>query len=188
MNTRGVPDVSLLATISLTMRLYMRMLQSLDGVSLRFHVMSDFHLEVGDQYQNYQIPVRAPYLILAGDIGRLQDYEKYLSFIARQCANFEMVCLVLGNHEFYGLSRSDGLTQAHMLQGEKRTLGNLKVVDRRGARVGPSLYILGRTLQSHIGPQSQADVEGRVEDFQRISVGLSNNIRRTRERRRVAAV
>ncbi|EPE24449.1 hypothetical protein GLAREA_08301 [Glarea lozoyensis ATCC 20868] len=41
-----------------------------------FQILSDLHLEVGQQYSTFKIPVAAPYLILAGDIGRLIDYEQ----------------------------------------------------------------------------------------------------------------
>ncbi len=109
---------------------YKRRLRCLGGSSSKFQVLSDLHLEVGDQYQSFQIPVQAPFLILAGDIGRLQDYDKYLSFITTQCARFRAVYLVLGNHEFYGISRSDGLARAHRLENDEKTLGRLKVFNR----------------------------------------------------------
>jgi predicted phosphodiesterase len=140
----------------------------LDRSLSKFQVLSDLHLEVGDQYQSFQIPVRAPFLILAGDIGRLQEYDKYLSFIATQCARFDAVYLVLGNHEFYGISRSDGLARAHKLENDESTLGKLKVLNRRRLDLHPSLCILGCTLQSHIRPENRTMVEQRVKDFQRI--------------------
>ena len=138
------------------------------GSLVRLQVMSDLHLEVGNQYQSFQVPVQAPFLLLAGDIGRLQDYENYLSFIATQCDNFDMVCLVLGNHEFYGMSRCDGLALAHKLENEDRTRGRLKVLHRRRLEIGSSLCILGCTLQSHIRPSTRIEVERRVKDFKRI--------------------
>jgi predicted phosphodiesterase len=164
----AVTAASLSTTAYSEMLGYKLRLRCLERSSLHFQIMSDLHLEAGDQYESFQIPVRAPYLILAGDIGRLQDYEKYLSFIATQCAKFEMVCLVLGNHEFYGISRSEGLNRAQKLEKEEGTLGRLKVLNRTRLNVGSSLCILGCTLQSNIGPQSRVAVEGRVKDFQRI--------------------
>ncbi|KAI9754208.1 MAG: hypothetical protein M4579_004805 [Chaenotheca gracillima] len=74
--------------------------------------MSDLHLEVGLQYGSFHIPYKAPYLVLAGDIGRLVDYEAYLGFLRRQCGQFVRVFLVLGNHEFFGMSRAEGLQKA----------------------------------------------------------------------------
>ena len=42
--------------------------------------MSDPHLEVGQQSSNFEIVPRATNLILAGDIGRLADYEPFRGF------------------------------------------------------------------------------------------------------------
>lgn len=69
-----------------------------------FQILSDLHLEAGQQYSSFKIPPSAPFLILAGDIGRLIDYDAYAAFLAKQTAQFERVFWVLGNHEFYGLS------------------------------------------------------------------------------------
>lgn len=130
--------------------------------------MSDLHLEVGDQYDSFHIPVEALSLILAGDIGRLQDYEKYLSFISTQCKNFDMVYLVLGNHEFYGLSRDEGLTLANNLEKDVKIQGRLRVLNRRRVDIEPSISILGCTLHSHIRPENRAETERRLKDFRRI--------------------
>ncbi|KAH9238852.1 hypothetical protein K456DRAFT_1769756 [Colletotrichum gloeosporioides 23] len=62
--------------------------------------MSDLHLEVGNQYSTFDFPAISPYLLIAGDVGSLADYEEYLAFIRRQTNRFEGVVLVLGNHEF----------------------------------------------------------------------------------------
>ncbi|KIW63867.1 hypothetical protein PV04_08839 [Phialophora macrospora] len=147
---------------------YKAVLKTLNGGFLRFQIMSDLHLEVGNQYKSFQVPVEAPFLILGGDIGRLRDYENYLSFLATQCAQFDTVCLVLGNHEFYGISRSEGLALAYRLEKEERTLGKLKLLHRRRVDVSPSVCILGCTLQSHIRPQNQDEIERRVNDFRQI--------------------
>ncbi|KAK2746022.1 hypothetical protein FQN55_005844 [Onygenales sp. PD_40] len=80
--------------------------------------MSDLHLEVGQQYANFHITPRATRLILAGDIGRLADYEAFRDFLQLQCEKFALVYLVLGNHEFFGVSRQGGLRLAAMLQQE----------------------------------------------------------------------
>ncbi|KAI3391898.1 hypothetical protein diail_6638 [Diaporthe ilicicola] len=64
--------------------------------------MSDLHLEVGQQYLTFNFDVTAPNLVLAGDIGRLVDYDGYVSFWQKQTARYNRMFLVLGNHEFYG--------------------------------------------------------------------------------------
>lgn len=61
-------------------------------------MMSDLHLEVAQQYDTFRVIPRASYLILAGDIGRLADYEAFRDFLCFQCEQFAQVYLVLGNH------------------------------------------------------------------------------------------
>lgn len=75
------------------------------------------HLEGGtaesaNSYEQFKIPPKAPYLILAGDIGYFKHKDRYLAFLRRQCECFVRVFLIPGNHEFYGMSRVDGLKVA----------------------------------------------------------------------------
>ncbi|KIW85312.1 hypothetical protein Z517_00702 [Fonsecaea pedrosoi CBS 271.37] len=150
------------------MSTFKRLLGCSNPRRLRFQILSDLHLETGNQYKSFQVPVQAPILILAGDIGRLHDYENYLFFISTQCAKFGQVCLVLGNHEFYGVSRAEGLELAYRLQREPSTLGKLSVLNRTRLDVDPSICVLGCTLQSHIRPENRAEVQSRIKDFRRI--------------------
>jgi len=132
--------------------------------------MSDLHLEVGKQYRSFEFPVTAPRLILAGDIGCLADYELYLEFLGVQCKRFDRVFLVLGNHEFYGLSRDEGLRRANALEKEPVLEGRLVLLNRRRVDLGryPDVAIIGCTLQSRITPESRSMVEMKVQDFKRI--------------------
>ena len=134
-----------------------------------FQVMSDLHLEVSNEYSTFSIPKAAPFLILAGDIGRLADYESFLVFIRAQCRQFSRVFLVLGNHEFYGLSRDEGLRRAACLEQEPDLVGKLTVLNRtRVTLENYGVTILGCTLNSLIPPAAEDSVRGRVKDFQRI--------------------
>ncbi|EFR04171.1 Ser/Thr protein phosphatase superfamily protein [Nannizzia gypsea CBS 118893] len=139
-------------------------------MSPRIQVLSDLHLEVNNEYRTFSIPVAAPFLVLAGDIGQLIDYEDYLHFLSVQCTQFQHVYLVLGNHEFYGLSRQDGLKLAARLEQEAQLHGKLSILNRTRAELpgSPNIILLGCTLQSRIPPESVDAVSGRVRDFQRI--------------------
>ena len=132
--------------------------------------MSDLHLEVGQQYADFDIPVKAPYLVLAGDIGRLKDYEPYLGFLRRQCKQFTLVFLILGNHEFFGSSRPGGLELARRLEKEYGCKGKLHVMnrDRIDLDVCPDITILGCTLHSNITVEARSIVEMKVNDFKKI--------------------
>lgn len=90
----------------------------LNRASVSFQVLSDLHLEINRQYLSYEIPVCAEHLILAGDIGRLTDYEDYRNFLQKQTARFKLVFLIPGNHEFYNGTFAAGLEKARQLERE----------------------------------------------------------------------
>ncbi|TVY34001.1 Uncharacterized protein LSUB1_G007902 [Lachnellula subtilissima] len=135
-----------------------------------FQFLSDLHLEVGQQYSAFEIPPSAPYLVLAGDIGRLIDYDSYLAFLARQTQGFEKVFLVLGNHEFYGLSFTAGLEQARKLESEPILNKRMVLLHQKRFDVpNSSVSILGCTLWSKIPDNARRVVEVRVKDFEKIT-------------------
>ena len=141
--------------------------------SIPLQILSDLHLEVGQQYSLFDFPRAAPYLILAGDIGRLSsDYSAYLSFLStRCCSRFDYVFLVLGNHEFYGSSHDEVLDIAlSKLEREPILRGRLMVLHRRRVDIpGIDVTILGCTLHSRISPGAAREaVQSKVKDFQRI--------------------
>lgn len=115
--------------------------------------MSDLHLEVGKAYGMFDIPVNAPYLLLAGDIGRLQDYDEYCSFLQQCCSKYEKVFLVLGNHEFYGVSREEGQGLLKQLSSEPVLKQKLVILDRNRYDINDRITILGCTLQPSL-PQT----------------------------------
>lgn len=133
----------------------------------RFQVMSDLHLEIGQYYSSFEIPVSAPQLILAGDIGRLHDHDNFCRFLTIQCSNFEHVYLVLGNHEFYSSSRPEALSFLKELQ-TRTELQNLSVLDRLRVDVSDNVTLLGCSLWSHIPADSESEVNARVSDFKQI--------------------
>ncbi|EGE83579.1 Ser/Thr protein phosphatase [Blastomyces gilchristii SLH14081] len=134
---------------------------------LRVQIMSDLHLEVCQQYANFHITPRADRLILAGDIGRLADYEAFRDFLHLQCEQFLEVYLVLGNHEFFGVSREQGLRLAYMLQQEPGLKDKLTVMNQKRVDL-QDITLLGCTLHSHIPPEDEESVRSTVNDFRHI--------------------
>lgn len=123
--------------------------------------MSDIHLE-RYQYQPFEVLKQAPHLILAGDIGRFKDGDSLLAFLRLQCAAFQRVIFVPGNHEFYGLSREEGLRVAGDFEnrlGENFILMNRRRLDLEGGK----LIVLGCTLHSYIPPDTPL-----TNDFEQI--------------------
>ncbi|KAK3191200.1 hypothetical protein K4F52_002788 [Lecanicillium sp. MT-2017a] len=130
-------------------------------------ILSDLHLELNQQYKTYTFPVTAPILLLAGDTGRLVDYDAYLHFIAAQTARYEKVLLVLGNHEFFGATYEEGLNAAVKLEAEPALQGRLVLLHRRRWEC-PGLAVLGCTLWSHVPDDRKDAVVAKVGDYKRI--------------------
>jgi predicted phosphodiesterase len=150
------------------------MLQSLRHVfrkpSVSLQVLSDLHLEVNQQYSSFEIPASSKYLVLAGDVGCLQDYEGYLAFLKKQTDIFEIVLLVLGNHEFYNDTFQSGLEQARKLEHEPMLKGRLVLLHQRRYDIpGSHVTVLGCTLWSRIPEESEGLVVAKVQDFKTIT-------------------
>ncbi|KAG6011314.1 hypothetical protein E4U43_008401 [Claviceps pusilla] len=132
-------------------------------------LLSDLHLEIGQQYSSYTFPVSAPFLLLAGDIGRLIDYDGYRQFLEAQVCRYKKVFLVLGNHEFYGLDYSAGIDEACRLAKEPSLAEGLILLHKtRWDDADSALTILGCTLWSAIPDQSSRLIESAVNDFKHI--------------------
>lgn len=137
--------------------------------SRHVQILSDLHLEVGQQYSSYDFPACAPLLLLAGDIGRLIDYDAYLGFLESQASRFSRVFLVLGNHEFYGLDYHSGLSEARRLTREKRLNDRVTLLHRsRWDDPHSQLTILGCTLWSAIPEEAYAIVTSKIGDYRNI--------------------
>ncbi|KAI8710431.1 Metallophos domain-containing protein [Fusarium sp. LHS14.1] len=136
----------------------------------KVQVLSDLHLEVGQQYLSYTFPATAPLLLLGGDIGRLADYDGYLKFLETQVCRYKKVFLVLGNHEFYGLDYEAGLKTARRLEAEPTLADKLLLLHRaRWDDPDSALTILGCTLWSSIPKEAYSAVQSKVHDFKKIN-------------------
>jgi predicted phosphodiesterase len=148
-------------------------------VGSQVQIMSDLHLEVGQQYQTFDFPIVGKLLVLAGDIGRLVDYEGYRAFLERQVDRFAKVFLVLGNHEFFGLSYEEGISKARQLSLETSLKGRLVLLDRQiwtDETLGSSI-IMGCTLWSSVPDPAKEVVGLMISDYKQIdgwSVDMHN--------------
>ncbi|KAF3938716.1 hypothetical protein ABW19_dt0209806 [Dactylella cylindrospora] len=143
--------------------------------TIPIQVVSDLHLEIPDAvlgnrgYLEYTVPQLSPYLILAGDIGTLNQPESYLCFLRRHCELFEKVFLILGNHEFYGTSRHTGLSSLSSFFDDPIIAEKLVVLNRgRYDFPDSKLTILGCTLQSEIRPEQRSQISRQLNDFRQI--------------------
>ncbi|KAF2824164.1 ser/Thr protein phosphatase superfamily [Ophiobolus disseminans] len=136
------------------------------GPKTQIQILSDLHLDNESQYLTFHIPVAAPYLILAGNIGRLADYDDYLSFLVRRCNLHEKVYLVLGALEFHGIAWMEGLQLAHKMEQDPVTKGRLEVLYETRADVpNTNITLLGCTLWSRIPDTDTAAVIRKIAEF-----------------------
>ncbi|PTB60112.1 hypothetical protein M431DRAFT_536827, partial [Trichoderma harzianum CBS 226.95] len=134
----------------------------------RIQILSDLHLEVGQQYTSYTFPVTAPFLLLAGDIGRLIDYDNYVAFLEIQACRYKKVFLVLGNHEFYELDYDSGLDMAQRLSEEPFLKDSIILLNKsRWDDPDSNLTILGCTLWSAIPEDAATMIETKINDFKK---------------------
>jgi len=136
------------------------------GPKTHFQILSDLHLDNESQYLTFHIPVAAPYLILGGNIGRLADYDDYLSFLVRRCNLHEKVYLVLGALEFYGIGWMEGLQLAHKMEQDPVTKGRLEVLyETRSDVPNTNITLLGCTLWSRIPDTDTAAIMRKITEF-----------------------
>lgn len=141
---------------------------------MAIQIMSDLHLEVGKQYDIFDIEPRAPHLALLGDIGNVTAHkDEFLAFLTRQLRQFRTVMFVPGNHEAYHSSWPATLDILHAFQlqllsttPKDPSLGEFVLLDRRVLRLPYSnTVVLGCSLFSHVPPESHAAVGTGLNDF-----------------------
>ncbi|RMZ86204.1 hypothetical protein DV737_g332, partial [Chaetothyriales sp. CBS 132003] len=86
-----------------------------------------------------ELPVAKPELFRS----ELADYDLFADFLEAQCTNFRQVFLVLGNHEFYGISRANGLKLAAQLENEPRFNKRLRILNRTRIELAENITLLG---------------------------------------------
>ncbi|KAI0505775.1 Ser/Thr protein phosphatase superfamily [Xylaria bambusicola] len=145
-------------------------------------ILSDLHLEGSETYNTFDIPAKAPYLALLGDIGYASKHgSEYCDFLRRQLAKFRVVFLVLGNHEpwYSNWDKTRQLMRAfeQTIRSQRETAGakqcgEFVLLDRTRYDIPasesegePGLTILGCTLFSRVPPESMRDVSRSLGDF-----------------------
>lgn len=138
-----------------------------------FQYISDIHLEMGNKVD---IPRRAPFLILAGDIGDPYSAE-YVSFIDNVSHKFDRVFLISGNHEYYG----------HTIKETDKEIQNLASRYKNVHFLQNDVYhfphsdvsVFGATLWTHIPGNEAYFIRSMVNDYRHIqnfSIDLCNKL------------
>ncbi|GAB0134035.1 hypothetical protein EsDP_00002421 [Epichloe bromicola] len=133
-------------------------------------ILSDLHLESPKAYDLYNIPPKAPYLALLGDIGNVVAHkDDILAFLTRHLCQFKAILFVLGNHEAYHASWEETIAVLRAFEEQVErdsSLGHFAVLDRGTYRPpGSDTVILGCSLFSHVPKESQMAIEMGLNDF-----------------------
>ncbi len=131
---------------------------------LEFQICSDVHLEehLERSFEDVITP-RAPFLILAGDIGD-PSTTRFRSFIT-ECSNaFSHVYFVPGNHEYHGHGINAG---SCLLETVFREFTNVTLLQCKKGCIGPYV-IIGATLWTNIPAQLHEAAIANVGDYSKM--------------------
>lgn len=140
-----------------------------------FNLLSDLHLEHSrclKGYKKFVFPKTAPNLLLAGDIGRIQDHEQMKTFLENASDAYQHVFFILGNHEGFRAIPdrpsywNAAVTGARLLA---ERFDNIHFLNNDAYELtdedGTKIVILGTPLHSHIPPDAADVVTNSMNDF-----------------------
>eukprot|EP01130_Rhizamoeba_saxonica_P013313 TRINITY_DN5676_c0_g1_i2.p1 TRINITY_DN5676_c0_g1~~TRINITY_DN5676_c0_g1_i2.p1 ORF type:complete len:448 (-),score=95.94 TRINITY_DN5676_c0_g1_i2:32-1375(-) len=134
------------------------------GSKLQIQICSDLHIEFGHPTGPLVQPV-CKYLGLLGDIGvPLKDTEKYKEFLFHMAEQFELVFVLLGNHEFYHGNVSDLYSTVEDICSQREQL----VFMNQKSMVINNVRIIGPCLWSYIPDDKICSVNQCLSDYRYI--------------------
>lgn len=119
---------------------------------------------------------KAPFLILAGDIGCPGTFlgEPFLrEFLHKQSQRFRYVFFIAGNHEYYSdLSSSTGIHMTvpdvhNLMKQICSSFPNVVLLDRKAALIG-DVRLVGATLWTDVSVEHASVIEEFVSDYKRM--------------------
>ena len=144
-----------------------------------FHLLSDlhweFHTDYGEEFCASLPKVKADYLILAGDIGLLYDYDRIYHTLQKLCKRYKEVFWVFGNHEYYGFRMSD---LKEVL--EANNIKNLHILNNEVYQLPNGYQVVGTTLWFPDQPGNEA-LSHMLNDF-RLIEGFEQWVYETHEK------
>lgn len=126
---------------------------------MAIQILSDLHLETPTAYDLFDIPPKAPYLALLGDIGNVKD-DGLFAFLEAQLRKFQIVFFLLGNHEPYHSNwptvrtKVKGFSDAVRKRKQFAHLGEFVFLDQTRYHLSPDITVLGCTLYLSPKPKS----------------------------------
>jgi predicted phosphohydrolase len=150
--------------------------------NMKFQIISDLHIEKGNHPKNYITPHENATLIVAGDVGRIENYDKYVETLQWMCDSFEKVLIVPGNHEYY--SENPRLTYNKInkiFRKLEAKFDNLRFLINEDLILG-KLVIFGSTFWSYCPHQYFNNIPIYNEDGTLITSGDYNGFHQSSQR------
>jgi hypothetical protein len=136
-------------------------------------IMSDLHLGAPPAYNTFDIPVKALYLALLGDVGNMTD-DALLAFLGAQLRKYQKVFYLYGNHEWYYKTPGEAPWRMRDFREKVRRqaaepgsgVGEFILLENAAYEISEDTTLLGCTLYSYIGPEQEPNVGlGGLNDF-----------------------
>jgi predicted phosphohydrolase len=121
---------------------------------MKIQVVSDIHIEKNPHSIKEIIKPSAKILCIAGDVGRIENFEKYLNVMKEICEMFETVFLIPGNHEYYTTDNNLSIPAVNnILKSLEIYCKNLMVLINEYKVIG-DFVIFGSTFWSYCEPSN----------------------------------
>ena len=116
-----------------------------------YQIVSDIHIPEDNKYPNWRkyLEIAAPYLIITGDVGRVENFDTYSFFLKNICDQYKQVFLVAGNHEFYSDKEEYDFLNMKLIKLTD-DIPNLSYLNNDYVDMPGNIRIYGCTLWSHI--------------------------------------
>lgn len=135
----------------------------------KFQLLSDLHLEMGTYYN---IKPKAPYLLLAGDIG-YPESQIFKDFIKQCSKKFNKVFYTSGNHEYYQTKENKKSIEEidSIIKNICNQYNNVFYLQNEYYDLDNNIRIVGSTLWSNV-----INTENLTNDYSYIYKSDKNNI------------
>ncbi len=142
-------------------------------IMMKIQVASDLHIDIcKTDFSKILIP-SAKYLILAGDISE-ENSSTYYDFLEWVKDKYEMVYVVLGNHEYYNCDSMENVITR--IRNYCDTTSTIILLERDHVTITIDdiiYHILGATMWSYIPKNKAKYCEDMVNDYKLINPKLS---------------
>lgn len=139
---------------------------------LSFQIISDIHFESLDKKISTRdmIDSITDILIINGDVGRIENFDKYKEIIMSFCNDFKKVYLIPGNHEYYSEVIPIETLETYLKRLES-DIHNLKILDDEYVDLPNNFRIYGTTLWSRLTTKDAANKRLHMKSNDDICIG-----------------